>query len=650
MKELVDLLNKATEAYDKGEPIMSDKEWDSLYFKLLEMEKEASIVLADSPTQKIHYKTVSKLNKVTHNHPMLSLDKTKSIGELNSFCKKNAAIAMSKMDGLTCSLKYINGKLASAETRGNGIEGEDITHNAMVIPSIPRYINYLDEFVVDGEIICTYGDFKEFEQAYKNPRNFAAGSIRLLSNRECATRKLTFVAWDIININIPTLSHKLELLKSLNFITVPYVLVKEKNVEDAITFLTNDSSKKEYPIDGIVFKYDDCEYYESLGRTEHHARGGIAYKFYDETYPSELIRIDWTMGRTGELTPVAVFTPVDIDGSVVERASLHNLSIMYKTLQCLPCENILSPISKQKVNILKANSIIPQIASSEMPEDGVEYSYLRPPATCPICGSPTTIQQDTDCATLWCLNPLCEGKLINTLDHFVGKTGLDIKGLSKATLEKLIDWGWIGSYKDIFTLGEHAKEWMNKPGFGPKSVSNILAAIENSKTCGLANYITALGIPLIGTSAAKDLEKEFGTWDNFIAAIEDNLYTFENIPNFGYMTHFQLKKFNYDEAKFIAKTYIKFENEEKILDNKNTKDLSNQNFVITGKLNYFKNRDALKEYIENRGGKVVGSVSKNTSYLINNDITSTSSKNKTAKNLNIPIITEEEFLIKFENE
>ena len=520
----------------------------------------------------------------------------------------------------------------------------------MVIPSIPKIINYFDELTVDGEIICTYTNFEEFAQEYKNPRNFAAGSIRLLSNRECANRKLTFVAWDIININIPTLSHKFEFLGALGFVRVPYILIGKNNIEDAITFLTEESSEKKYPIDGIVFKYNDCEYYESLGKTEHHARGGIAYKFYDETYSSELIRIDWTMGRMGELTPVAVFTPVDIDGTIVERANLHNLSIMYKTLQCLPCENILSPISKQKVNIFKANSIIPQIASSEMPEDGVEYSYLRPPATCPICGAPTTIKQDSDCATLWCLNPCCEGKLINTLDHFVGKTGLDIKGLSKATLEKLIDWGWVNSYKDIFTLGDHAKEWMNKPGFGPKSVGNILEAIENSKTCGLANYITALGIPLIGTSAAKDLQKEFHTWDNFIVAIEDYNYSFENIPNFGYITHFNLKSFDYSEAKFIAKTYIKFENEEKILDNKNTKDLNNQNFVITGKLNRFKNRDALKEYIESRGGKVVGSVSKNTSYLINNDITSTSSKNKTAQNLNIPIITEEEFLIKFENE
>ena len=362
IRSLIDELNRLTKLYDEGNPKVSDKEWDDLYFKLKQMEEETGIIYPDSPTQNIYFEKVSELKKVRHNHPMLSLDKTKDFDDIKTFLDGFKWIAMAKMDGLTCSLRYVNGKLVSAETRGNGIEGEDITHNAKVISSIPQKINYKDELIVDGEIICTYEDFEPFKDTYKNPRNFASGSIRLLDSEECKKRHLTFVAWDVITsfntegLVSQYLSVKLQFIKEeFGFTVVPYIVDEYIELDNVEKFFKENCI---YPIDGLVFKYDDTNVYNAAGRTDHHFKGGLAYKFYDETYETEVKNIEWTIGRTGQLTPVAIFEPVEIKGSTVSRASLHNISIMKQILG-------EKPYIGQKIKVAKMNEIIPQIIEAE---------------------------------------------------------------------------------------------------------------------------------------------------------------------------------------------------------------------------------------------------------------------------------------------
>ena len=652
IRSLIDELNRLTKLYDEGNPEVSDEYWDNLYFKLKQMEEETGIIYPDSPTQNIYFEKVSELKKVKHNHPMLSLDKTKNFDDIKSFVKNHSWIAMAKMDGLTCSLKYLNGELVSAETRGNGIEGEDITHNAKVIASIPKKINYKDELVVDGEIICTYEDFEQFKTSYKNPRNFASGSIRLLDSKECKKRHLTFVAWDcfcndqIYNkyLNLPynnqkTLSLKLQILNELGFIIVPNLSDVSILIDNVIDFF------KEYciyPIDGIVFKYDDIEEYKSAGRTDHHFKGGLAYKFYDETYSTRLKYIQWTMGRTGVLTPVAVFDPIDIDGSTVERASLHNVSVMREILG--DCAYVGEPLQ-----VYKANQIIPQIAEAGPKHD---YGYVVAHGgvsandaieRCPICGGDVAyITSDDGVINAYCNNPLCEGKLINRLEHFCGKKGLDIKGLSKATFQKLIDWGWVDSIKNIFWLYNHQMEWMDKPGFGKASVFKILDAIEEGKHTTLDKFISAIGIPLIGRTAAKVLANHFKTYEDFRTAIKDKDYHFFNLDNFGEEMDYQLKCFDYSEMDELSKILIL---ETPVVNNiQINNNLTGKTIVITGKLTTFKNRAELKAVIESHGGKVSDSISSKVDLLINNDVNSTSSKNKAAKARNIPIISELDFI------
>ena len=357
IKNLTELLNHYTKYYEQGNPLISDKEWDDLYFRLVELEKESNIYLKDSPTQSIFYKNVNSLNKVKHNHEMLSLDKTKDIEVIKAFVKNHDYIVMPKMDGLTCSLKYIDGKLISAETRGDGIEGEDITHNAFVIPSIPKVIPYTEELVVDGEIICKFNDFQEFSGSYKNPRNFAAGSIRLLNSEECEKRKLTFVAWDVINDfeYCETLSQKLIKLIQMGFKTVTFFPCRSTmEIEHWIEAMPKHANQDNYPIDGLVFKYDNCKEYQAAGKTDHHFRGGLAFKLYDETYETKLIDIEWNLGRTGQITPIALFKTINIDGTDVSRASLSNLSVMRETLGEHPFEG-------QIIEVSKRNQIIPKI-------------------------------------------------------------------------------------------------------------------------------------------------------------------------------------------------------------------------------------------------------------------------------------------------
>lgn len=637
-KQTLEKMAKWQKAYDEGHPVMSDKEWDDHYWSLIALEKRLGYSNPNSPTQKVIYDIKNELQKVEHSHPMLSLDKTKDLSEIVSFITEHDWICMAKMDGLTCSLTYRGGRLVRAETRGNGIIGEDITHNAYVIPSIPKIIPIYEECVIDGEVICTYENFKAFENDYSNPRNFAAGSIRLLDNKECEKRNLTFVAWDWIKgwevdgvtVENNTLSNKLFLLKEIGFTVVPWVRERieyGETFEETIEELKDYCQKLEYPIDGLVFKYNNYEDYEAAGRTEHHFRGGLAYKFYDELYETTLEDIEWSMGRTGVLTPVAIFKEIEIEGAKVSRASLHNIGIMNQILQ--------QPFKGQKLKIFRANQIIPQVESAEPSPYSISTMRIT---ECPICGSKLETRNNDGVLTLVCPNENCEGKLLNKLDHFCGKKGLDIKGLSKATLEKLMNWGWIESIEDIFELHKYRQEWIKKEGFGVKSVDNILAAIEASKKVELFQFISSLGIPLIGLSVAKDLAWIYGSYETFRKDI-DKKYNFSELPGFGYEKTQALLNFDYHSADVVY-SYLNLTN--KIAEDIGEK-LEGFTFVVTGKLQLFKNRAEIKDFIEKNGGKLTESVSSKTSYLINNDINSTSSKNKTAKSLGVPIITEQQF-------
>ena len=638
---LIAWLNKRSEEYNKGYPTVSDEEWDNKYFKLKRLEEESGLVFPDSPTQNVQPTdmaselptVVESLQRVEHNHPMLSLDKTKDLFSVLSFLGDKDFVGMAKMDGLTCSLKYERGRLVSAETRGDGIVGEDVTHNAKVIKSIPKFISYKNTLIVDGEIISTYENFEKFAGWFKNPRNFAAGSIRLLDSKECARRGLQFVAWEVIEgfNEINTFSNKLQTLEKLGFEIVPGYY--SHNIQEVIDQIQEECRVKSYPIDGIVFKFEDIAYGKSLGQTTHHFKNALAYKFYDELFSSTLENIDWTMGRTGVLTPVAEFKPIEMDGSTVSRASLHNLSIM---------EDLLGiPFVGQEVQVFKANMIIPQISKAEKAHE--KPNRIIPLLEkCPICGEEVKIRVNGDVKELYCPNPNCAGKILNQFDHFCGKKGLDIKGLSKATLEKLLDWEWIKDLHDIFELHNYKLEWGKKPGFGAKSVANILEAIEQSRTTTLDKFISALGIPLIGSTVSKDICAKISDYEEFRNKCLTH-FNFMEWDGFAESKTEALWNYDFTEANKIYEylTIIQEEKEEVSLS------LNGKTIVITGRLTEFKNRNELQKAIEDRGGKVTGSISKRTDYLINNDINSDSSKNKSAKAYGIPIITEADFKAQF---
>lgn len=639
---LIEYLNARTAEYDAGHPTISDQEWDNKYFELICLERELGYTLTNSPTQKISYEIVNQLEKVEHPYKLLSLDKTKEITEVANFLGAEEFLAMSKLDGLTCGLRYVNGRLVSAATRGNGVIGENILHNAKVLPSIPNTVPYKGELFIAGEIVCTYADFDDFASDYKNPRNFAAGSIRLLDSNECAKRKLTFVAWDtLIGLDdCKFLTERFQKMKSFGFTIVPHIRSSVDLIADLPQVIMSLSQAMSFPIDGVVFKFNNIEYGRSLGETSHHFKNAISYKFYDEVYASNLTDIEWTMGRTGALTPVAVFNTIDIDGSEVSRASLHNVSVMEEIFHG-------TPFKDQKVEVYKANMIIPQIYDAEDLSESMHYPelpFIELPITCPVCGGEVQVVNNDNVKVLMCLNQACEGKLINRLDHFCGKKGLDIKGLSKATLEKLIDWGWINDISDIMVLINHRSEWIKKPGFGQKSVDKILDAIEDSKFTTLEAFISSLGIPLIGRSVSKELVKYIKSYDEFREKAESH-FDFSIYDGFAESKTTAIWTFDFTEADKVY-PYLYFTEEEKAVEN-NDNSCIDLKVVITGKLQHFKNRDAFKQCIEAHGGKVVDSVSKSTTYLVNNDVTSNSSKNLTAKQLGIPILSEQEFLEKF---
>ena len=652
MKELIQKLNYASYVYyTQNTQIMTDKEWDELFDELKQLESETGIVLSNSPTQNVGYSVVDGLDKVTHSHPMLSLDKTKSVDDLKKFSISNEwnkkCILSCKMDGLTVLLTYENGELVRAETRGNGIVGEDITHNAKVFSNIPLKIPNKHKIEIEGEAIITYKDFEKINSdntngdIYRNPRNLASGTVRQLNNQIAKNRNVKFIAWKV-PFGFTTMIHGLRFAEDLGFEVVPYVY-NPSDIENAINYLKDCARDQSYPIDGLVMTYNNIEYGKSLGITGHHPKHSIAFKFYDEEYETELINIEWTMGKTGVLTPTAVFKPVEIDGTIVERASLHNITVMYNTLGDLPHIG-------QRINVAKMNMIIPQVVSADKNKTNVEKkNLLYIPKTCPICGHTTIITQDGESAFLACDNQNCTGKLLGKLSHFVSREAINIDGLSETTLQRFITLGFISDYKDIYHLKTYYNQLLNLDGLGKKSVDKLLDNIEKSRNTTLKRFIYSLSIDLIGNTASKLIENEVNklkdsntnSFTQFCKMISQK-YNWTQIDGFGEKMQQSLTGFfdiNLESVKELANEF-NFESS----NNKQSAKLDGLNFVITGSVYHFVNRKELQKFIENHGGKVIGSVSAKTNYLINNDINSNSSKNKKAKSLNIPIITEDQFI------
>lgn len=659
LKELTKQLNQYRDSYyNNSISEVSDQEYDNLFDELKRLEEETNIVMANSPTHTVGYEVKSKLEKIRHSHPMLSLDKTKSVDDLKKFAGDKDCLLMCKMDGLTVLLTYENGELIQAETRGNGEEGEIITHNAKVFENIPLHIDYSGHFEIEGEAIITYKDFEEINsklpnnEKYKNPRNLVSGSVRQLDSNITAQRHIKFIAWklpitentdDGTYPNFYSMNYRFRVAEKLGFEIVPNIYIKnwENHYDEYIESLKYIAKKDGYPIDGLVMTYNDIAYGESLGTTGHHPKYSLAFKFYDDIYPTKLLDVEFTMGKTGVLTPTAVFEPVEIDGTMVERASLHNLSVMRE----LGVEFI-----GQGINVYKANQIIPQVYSTEtiMPfkdsDDKEEVESIAIPDKCPICGADTEIPKENDVEILICTNPNCKGKLLGKLSHFVSKNAINIDGLSEQTLQKFIDLGWLNSFKDIYYLSEHREEMYKLDGFGEKSVDKLLESIEKSRNTTLDRFIYGLCIPLIGRTASKTIAKEFGSGNatGFYDAWSD--YDFSQLEDFGNTINQSIHDFYNNNYNWISELIDEFKFESSEKSSKTNLSIYGKTFVITGSLNYYKNRDELVNIIEQLGGKVSGSVSSKTNYLINNDTESSSSKNKKAKELGIPIISENEFV------
>lgn len=655
IKELVNQLNTYRNVYyNNSESQISDYEYDNLFDELKSLEDETGVVMSNSPTQTVGYEVKSKLEKVKHSHPMLSLDKTKSVEDLKDFINTNDGLLSLKMDGLTILLTYENGELVQAETRGNGEEGELVTHNARVFENIPLHIDYKKHFEIEGEAIITYPDFEKInsklseDEKYKNPRNLVSGSVRQLDSNIAAQRHIKFIAWKVpstkvINPNFDddadTMYFRLRFAQKLGFDVVPYYWLERRDeVEKYVDNLRFEAERLGYPIDGLVLAYNDIAYGESLGMTGHHPRHSVAFKFYDEEVSTTLKDVEWTMGKTGILTPTAVFEPVEIEGTTVERASLHNISVMNSLYSAQWYEGL-------QLDVYKANQIIPQVKRVYDP-NRICNRRLFIPEKCPICGGKTSIIKENSSEILVCCNSECKGKLLGKLSHFVSKNAANIDGLSEQTLEKFIELGWLNSFQDIYRLSEHKDEMSKLDGFGKRSVEKLLDAIEKSRSITLDRFIYALCIPLIGRSASKDIAKycNYST-EKFRDTIRFSYdyNNFINISGFGVEMCKSISSW-WKENEYMFYELIEEFTFEKVEEKSSGADLSGKTFVITGSLVHYKNRDELVGVIESLGAKVSGSVSAKTSYLINNDVASTSGKNKKAKDLGIPIISEEDFL------
>lgn len=639
IQELVKQLNEYRDAYyNEARSDVSDAEYDRLFDELSELENETGVVYTNSPTQTVGYEVKSELEKVEHSHPMLSLDKTKSVGDLVKFAGDKDCILSLKMDGLTCLLTYENGELVQAETRGDGEIGELITHNARVFDNIPLSIDYKGHFEIEGEAIITYDDFNKInkflpeDKKYKNPRNLASGSVRQLDSKIAAQRHIKFIAWKVpTDIASSSFINRLQYAVELGFDTVPLLPIRgncnAEFIDIVVEQLRKRAKEKSFPIDGLVATYNDITYGESLGTTGHHPKHSIAFKFAEDSAETVLREIEWSMGKTGSLTPVAIFDSVDLAGTSVSRASLHNISIMKE----------LNISIGSTVTVVKKNEIIPQIIYCDTNAVDVDI-----PTTCPVCSGETQIVKENDSEVLMCTNPHCKGKLLGRVSHFVSKKGMDISGLSEETIKKLIELGWIAEITDIYNLDQYYGRLSTMSGFGKKSVDKLRKSIENSKTVRLDKFIASLSIPGIGTSQSKELVKAFGAWDKFRDA-SVGCYNFTQLDGFGDVLnnniHFWFEDMS-NIADYLA-SLMTFESED---NSKTNNSLNGKSFVVTGKVYKFKNRDEVKEAIEKFGGKVTGSVTKSTFALINNDIESNSSKNKKAKELGVQIINEEQLI------
>lgn len=639
--ELVAILDKAARVYEQEDrEIMSNFEYDALYDELRALEEETGFVLSNSPTQHAGYEILSELPKERHESPMLSLDKTKERDALVSWTGEHESILSWKMDGLTVVLTYRDGELFKAVTRGNGEIGEVITNNARVFKNIPLKIAYKGELVLRGEAVIRYSDFEQInaqiekdEDRYKNPRNLCSGTVRQLNNRITAERNVYLFPFALISMDgadgFATREEQLNYLRELGFDPVEYKKVNRSNMLETIQWFADHVATNDFPSDGLVLTYNDIAYGNSLGRTAKFPRNAIAFKWKDETRQTKLLEIEWSPSRTGLINPVAIFEPVELEGTTVSRASVHNLSVM---------EELQLGIGDE-ITVYKANMIIPQIA-----EDLTKSGNIEIPKTCPVCGGPTEVRVLLEAKALYCTNPDCIAKKIKLFSHFVSRDAMNLEGLSEMTIEKLIGRGFVKELADLFKMDtpEIREEFVKMEGFGEKSFEKLLAAARKAQTVSMPKFLYSLGIPGIGLANAKLICKAFNyDMDAIRNATRESL---ADIPKIGdvlaanvtaYMADPEYARMLNDLLKVVS-----FEAQEEVMESP----ITGKTFVITGAVYHFPNRDAAKAYIEERGGKVAGSVSAKTDYLINNDTESGSSKNKKAKELGIPIISEEDFL------
>ena len=639
MKELVSLLNKASRAYyQEAQEIMSNYEYDRLYDELKELEDELGITLSNSPTVNVGYEVVSELPKERHESPMLSLDKTKEVEELKNFVGDQKVLMSWKMDGLTVVLTYRDGKLYKAVTRGNGEVGEVITNNAKVFKNVPVQIAYQGELILRGEAVIGYKDFEKINQEiedvdarYKNPRNLCSGSVRQLNNQITAKRNVMFYAFTLVQADGVDFQNsracQMEWLKSQGFTTVEYYMVTRDTVEDEVAKFSSKISENDFPSDGLVLTYDDIAYGRSLGRTAKFPRDSFAFKWQDEIRETVLREIEWSPSRTGLINPVAIFDPVELEGTTVSRASVHNISIM---------EELELGIG-DRIEVYKANMIIPQIAEN-LTRSGVKDI----PCKCPVCQGETKIRQVGNAKALYCMNPECQAKHVKSFALFVSRDALNIEGLSEATLEKFISRGYIHTFADIFHLDQYKEKIQKMEGFGEKSYKKLTESIEKARTTTLPRVIYSLGIAGIGLANAKVICRELKyDVESLLKVSEEELNEIQGVGEVlakAFVGYFA-------DAKHVE-NFRRLLNELTIPEETVTKQqiFEGVNFVITGSVKHFANRGEVKELIESLGGKVTGSVTSKTNYLINNDVTSTSSKNKKANELGIPTISEETFL------
>ena len=640
IKELVELLNKAGKSYySEGQEIMSNYEYDAMYDELKKLEEETGCVLSNSPTVNVGYEVLSELPKERHDSPMLSLDKTKDREALRDWLGGQKGVLSWKLDGLTIVLTYEDGKLSKAVTRGNGEIGEIITNNARVFKNVPVTIPYKGKLVLRGEAIITYSDFNrineeipEMDAKYKNPRNLCSGSVRQLNNKITKERNVNFFAFALVsadNVDFKnSRAYQFEWLKKQGFEVVKYKMVDRDNIIDTIAWFEKTIVNNDFPSDGLVIIYDDIAYGESLGRTAKFPRNAMAFKWTDETADTVLRQIEWSASRTGLINPVAIFDPVELEGTKVSRASVHNISIM---------EGLKLGIG-DNIRVFKANMIIPQIAANL-----TESGNISVPEVCPVCGQPTRISEVNDVKTLYCDNPECQAKHVKSFALLVSRDALNIDGLSEATLEKFIQKGFIKDKTDIFHLDKFKDEIVAMEGFGEKSYANLIEAVEKAKDTDLVRVLYGLGIDNIGLSTAKLIVKKLKGDPQAVLSVTAQELT--DIDGIGEVIAEAFVRYFADEKK--KEEYIRLLGEvrlKEIEESQETEELAGKTFVITGNVTHFANRKELKELIERMGGKVTGSVTGNTSYLINNDSMSQSTKNKTAAKLGVPVITEEEFI------